>query len=77
MFIRMLCQLMEKLKASGMGGAKFFTAKDFEGLSPDELSKKFGNEPSKSAKRKQDKPTRSKSKRSTQRDKQDEDFVEL
>lgn len=27
-----------------MGGAKLFTAKDFEGLSPEEMSAKFGND---------------------------------
>ena len=27
-----------------MGGAKVFTAKDFEGLSPEEMSAKFGND---------------------------------
>lgn len=33
--------LMNKLKASGMGGAKLFSAKDLEGLSAEDMAEKF------------------------------------
>ena len=36
--------LMETLKKSGLGG-KVFSAKDFEGLSPEEMSAKFSGQP--------------------------------
>jgi hypothetical protein len=39
-----LDELLASLKGAGGGGMNFqaFTAKDFEGLSPDEMAKKFG-----------------------------------
>lgn len=39
--------LMENLKKNGLGGAKLFTAKDFEGLSPEEMSAKFSGKKTK------------------------------
>jgi hypothetical protein len=35
-------QIMEKLKRSGNFGGKYFSAKDFENLSPEEISAKVG-----------------------------------
>ena len=35
-------ELLKNLEKSGLGGTKVFSAKDFEGLSPEEISAKFG-----------------------------------
>ena len=42
--------IMESLKKSGLGDAKLFTAKDFEGLSPEQMSAKFSGKSAKKPK---------------------------
>lgn len=64
---------MAKLKAGGMGNAKFFTKEDFDGLSPEEMSRKFGNNSPPKRKKKEDKRSKSQTKNSHE----EEEVVEL
>jgi cobalamin biosynthesis Mg chelatase CobN len=40
-------QLMAKLKRGGFGNSKFFSANDFDGLSPEEMAEKINGKPGK------------------------------
>ena len=66
---------MAKLKAGGMPGAKFFTKEDLDGLSPEEMGRKFGGNKSPSSKRKKKEDKKSKIQTKTLHE--DEEIVEL
>jgi hypothetical protein len=69
-----LDELLASLKGAGGGGMNFqaFTAKDFEGLSPDEMAKKFGG----GSKRGPSKSSRSQSSRKPKAE-EEHDNIEL